>query len=66
MVNKFTSPAYNHAGGVFMCRQYHLYGWMAVAFGAGILAGSAIDSGFWALVVGVGAIVAGLCRVVKK
>lgn len=49
-----------------MCRQYHLYGWMAVAFGAGVLAGSAIESGFWAFLVGFGAIVVGLCRVAKK
>jgi membrane protein implicated in regulation of membrane protease activity len=49
-----------------MCRQQQLYGWMAVAFGVGILAGNAIDSGFWAFMVGVGAILVGLCRMVKK
>jgi hypothetical protein len=53
-------------GVFFMCRQQQLYGWMAVAFGVGILAGNAIDSGFWAFMVGGGAIVVGLCRMVKK
>jgi hypothetical protein len=49
-----------------MCRQHQLYGWMAVAFGVGILAGGAIESGFWVFVLGVCAIIGGLCRVVKK
>jgi membrane protein implicated in regulation of membrane protease activity len=49
-----------------MCRQQQLYGWMAVAFGVGVLVGNAIDSGFWAFMVGVGAICVGLSRMVKK
>jgi membrane protein implicated in regulation of membrane protease activity len=49
-----------------MCRQQQLYGWMAVAFGVGILAGNVIYSGFWAFMVGVGAILVGLCSRVKK
>ena len=47
-------------------RGQQLYGWMAVAFGVGLLAGGAIESGFWVFLLGVGAIFAGLWRLVRK
>jgi hypothetical protein len=44
-----------------MCRQRQLHGWMAVAFGVGILTGSTIESGLWAFLAAVGAICLGVC-----
>lgn len=49
-----------------MCRQRQLHGWIAVAFGVGVLAGSAIESGFWAFFVAVGAICLGFCWLTKR
>jgi hypothetical protein len=49
-----------------MCRQRQLYGWMAAAFGLGILVGGAIESGFWAFLAAVGAIGFGICRICNR
>jgi len=65
-VNILTPSAYNRAGGVFMCRQNQLWGFMQLAFGVGVLVGLWIDGGFVSHCFGIGMIIFGFCFLRKK
>ena len=43
-----------------MCRKNQVFGWCACALGAGILIGSAMESGLLAFVLGLGLVLVGL------
>ena len=64
-VKFYTPPAYNRAGGVFMCRHNQLWGCVLLAFGLGVLIGLWIESGFLAHCFGFSLIILG-CGVVRK
>ena len=63
---KWNPPAYFVCGGVFMCRQYVLYGWILISFGVGVLVGMRLESDFCANLVGIGAILGGLSVMQKR
>lgn len=49
-----------------MCRQNQLLGWILIAFGAGLLIGCRLSSGFVCLCIGTGAIALGIAAMRKK
>ena len=65
-VNKGIPPAYNGAGGVFMCRKNWLLGCSLAAFGLGMFVASFFESGFVSGLLGVAITVAGVLVLRKK
>lgn len=53
-------------GVFFMCRQQELWGWMLVAFGAGILFAFILESGFLRCCIGAGAVALGILVMQRK
>ena len=49
-----------------MCRQNQLWGWMLIAFGAGLLTGLCLDGGFLCTCLGLGFGILGLCILRKR
>lgn len=49
-----------------MCRRNQLCGCALLAFGAGLLVGIWLESGFFCFLLGLGLIVGGLCMLGKK
>jgi hypothetical protein len=43
-----------------MCRRNHLWGWVLIAFGAGLLLGLFLESGFFCAVIGLGLMALGI------
>ena len=60
------TPAYGICGGVFMCRQNVLYGWILIGFGLGILVGMRLESDFFGNLLGVASILGGFSFMHKK
>lgn len=50
----------------FMCRRNQLWGWILVAFGAGLLLGIWLESGFFVCCLGLGAVALGVLTISKK
>ncbi|HIT34809.1 MAG TPA: hypothetical protein IAC31_09345 [Candidatus Faecousia intestinigallinarum] len=49
-----------------MCRQNHLWGWMLICFGAGLLLGFWLESGFFTCCLGLGALALGVLVMSKN
>lgn len=55
-----------NAGGVFMCRRNHLWGFSLIAFGLGLIVGLCLESGFFCSFLGVGVITLGFWCMGRK
>ena len=60
------TPCISCAGGVIMCRRNVLLGWIAAAFGLGLLCGLWIQEGFFVYCIGFALLIYGFCGVFKK
>lgn len=49
-----------------MCRQSQLRGAAIIAFGLGLLTGCCMESGFWCVTIGVGAVIFGFLQLCRK
>jgi len=48
-----------------MCRRNWFHGWLMIAFGAGVLLGTLVDSGLLLFLIGLGTLAWGFCLMQK-